>query len=391
MTNILLTDAQQRKTLAATRSLGSKGLNVLAGENTRWNPTAFSKYCTKGLVYPDPKVNPTGFLTWLQQALMKLQCEVLLPMDDVTLDIVMQHQAELEEQVKLLLPSAASFQTAGDKALAAKLAQHAGIPCPQTVAPNREEDLRKLDTLVQTMKFPVVLKPRKSSGSRGITVVWQRTDLQAEYVKLHSQYPYPLIQEYISPGPRYDVCLLYNKSSELKASFVQRELRHFPLERGPSTLQESVWRPDLVEQAHRLMQELQWQGIAEVEFMQDSRDGTLKFMEINPRFWGSLHLAILAGVDFPWLYYRLCIGAEIETVTSYATGVRCRWLLPGDILHFLTNPERRKMDPPIFAGKKQAVFDDILAWSDPLPTLGFCLAVLHYLPNKAMWSLMFER
>ena len=53
-------------------------------------------------------------------------------------------------------------------------------------------------------------------------------------------------------------------------------------------------------------------------------------MEVNGRFWGSLQLAIDAGVDFPWLLYQLAMGRAVDPVDGYRTGVRSRCLL-GDL------------------------------------------------------------
>jgi hypothetical protein len=61
-------------------------------------------------------------------------------------------------------------------------------------------------------------------------------------------------------------------------------------------------------------------------------DGTPYLMEINTRFWGSLQLAIDAGVDFPWLLYQLASGKRPDPVPAYKTGIRLRWLL-GDLDH----------------------------------------------------------
>ena len=70
-----------------------------------------------------------------------------------------------------------------------------------------------------------------------------------------------------------------------------------------------------------------------VEFRID-RHGKPWFMEVNGRFWGSLQLAIDCGVDFPWLYYQLCRGRQVEPVMDYAVGRRLRWEL-GDLDHLL--------------------------------------------------------
>jgi predicted ATP-grasp superfamily ATP-dependent carboligase len=59
-------------------------------------------------------------------------------------------------------------------------------------------------------------------------------------------------------------------------------------------------------------------------------DGTPYLMEVNARFWGSLQLAIDAGVDFPHLLYQLAVGEKPGPVNGYKVGVRSRWLL-GDL------------------------------------------------------------
>jgi len=175
------------------------------------------------------------------------------------------------------------------------------------------------------------------------------------------------------------------------ASFVQREVRCFPIPHGPSTVQESVHRPDLVDMAVRLLQAMNWRGLAEVEFMEDPRNGGAVLMEVNPRFWASVHLAIVCGVDFPRLLYLLATGRTVPEVHDYPAGRRCRWLLPGDALHFLVNPERWKMKPGFFDFFDPNTVDDTLSLSDPGPTLGFALAALRYAFDREMWGFIFRR
>ena len=62
-------------------------------------------------------------------------------------------------------------------------------------------------------------------------------------------------------------------------------------------------------------------------------DGTPYLIEINGRFWGSLQLSIEAGIDFPFLLYKLALGNKLECELSYKEGVKSRWLL-GDLDHF---------------------------------------------------------
>ena len=131
MKTVLLTNGQQRKTLAAARSLGKRGVNVIVAEETRLNVSAFSRYCKKSLVYPSPKHNPDEFYHWLMSAISKYTIHVIFPMDDDTLDVVMKHFEYFSKCCTITLPDHKSYETACDKGKAVKLAYEAGVPITQ--------------------------------------------------------------------------------------------------------------------------------------------------------------------------------------------------------------------------------------------------------------------
>jgi predicted ATP-grasp superfamily ATP-dependent carboligase len=106
------------------------------------------------------------------------------------------------------------------------------------------------------------------------------------------------------------------------------------------------------------------------EFKVDPRDGIPKLMEINPRFWGSLQLAIDSGVDFPYLILRMAKRESFKPILHYTVGKRFRWLLLGDILHFLNNPNRFHLHPSFFDFFAPNTSYDIISKDDPLPLLG---------------------
>ena len=74
-----------------------------------------------------------------------------------------------------------------------------------------------------------------------------------------------------------------------------------------------------------------------VEFKLDARDGDYKLMEVNPKFWGSLDLAIAAGVDFPWLTVQVALGNPFPPVADYVRGLRFQWVF-SDLLHAAARP-----------------------------------------------------
>src|SRR5205085_6819270 len=88
----------------------------------------------------------------------------------------------------------------------------------------------------------------------------------------------------------------------LVADFAHRRLREKPPAGGASVLSESApVDPCLREQVVRLLGSIGWHGVAMVEYKHDLRSGATVLMEVNGRFWGSLQLAVDAGVDFPFL------------------------------------------------------------------------------------------
>ena len=135
--------------------------------------------------------------------------------------------------------------------------------------------------------------------------------------------------------------------------------------------------PALLAASERLLESLGWTGVAMVEFRR-SPDGRAALMEINPRLWGSVQLAIDSGIDFPALLVDLFHGAPVTPVEA-RLGVRTRWLL-GDLDHLiislrrpeLRNPPQQRVSSVIGAFLRSFVDGsrtEILRWSDPAPFL----------------------
>jgi len=97
--------------------------------------------------------------------------------------------------------------------------------------------------------------------------------------------------------------------------------------------------PVLLAHARRLLDAVNWHGVAMVEFRHDRDNDVPYLMEVNTRFWGSLQLAIDAGVDFPWLLYQIACDAPVDAMQDYRPGVRLRWLL-GDVDNLYLNLRR---------------------------------------------------
>jgi predicted ATP-grasp superfamily ATP-dependent carboligase len=110
--------------------------------------------------------------------------------------------------------------------------------------------------------------------------------------------------------------------------FQHRRLREKPATGGISVYCESMAvTPQLGDYATRLLRDMNWEGPAMVEFKWDSSNQRATLIEVNGRFWGSLPLALHAGVDFPAEYLRCVLDpSHRPQQPAYVAGLRCRSL-----------------------------------------------------------------
>jgi len=386
-TDVLVTDGRWRKTLAVVRSLGRKGINVTCGDSTGLSCSLFSKYCKKKIIYPSVKSKPKKFIEFIIEELEKRNYGVLLPMEEDTMKLIVNNIKEFPGKISIPIADKDKLYMAMNKKEIVKFAVKAGIPCPRTYF---VDDLSQIKDIKKEMTFPAVIKPQTGSGAKGVKYIEYEKDLEEEYRRVHNVFPYPLIQERIpGGGEAIGVSLLFDKNSELIASFTHKRIREYPVKGGASTLCESCFRPFIKELAIELLRKLNWYGLAMVEFKVDPRDNTPKLMEINARPWGSIQLAIYAGVDFPYLLYKMALGKKVEKIDTYKEGVKFRWLIPGDILHFISNPKRFNLKPGFFDFFDKNTTYAVISKDDPLPVLGKILTGLTFIYDKEMRQNLF--
>jgi len=158
----------------------------------------------------------------------------------------------------------------------------------------------------------------------------------------------------------------------LKAGIVYSKLRYFPIHGGSSIINRTVLRPEIIENAHKLLKAMKWRGFADFDFITDPRDGMAKLMEINPRIPACFRITVAAGIDFPYMIAKLALGEDIPKVDGYQTDVYLRYF-PLDVLWFLKSPERFRAKPSFFRFFGKNLHDQIISLRDPGPILGFCL------------------
>jgi predicted ATP-grasp superfamily ATP-dependent carboligase len=257
------------------------------------------------------------------------------------------HQDRICDHAAVAVPTLDAFDAVSDKAALLERADRAGVPIPRT---HFVSGLPRLRDVLHEVEYPAVVKPSRSripcEGG------WTRASVHYAYSANELQHLYQcvpylssspsLIQQRIV-GPGIGAFMLFDRGKVI-CEFGHRRLREKPPAGGVSVLRESTpVRPEIKEYATRVLGELCWHGPAMMEFKQDDRTGQLYLMEVNGRFWGSLQLAIDAGVDFPLLVTELALGRGRRWHAPYRIGVRSRWLL-GDLDHLYLRLSKRDRD-----------------------------------------------
>lgn len=367
-TKTLITDVDRRKALPIIRTLGEKGVKIIGIASHKMSLGSFSRYCAKVYICVDYKKNPIRFLEQFVDIVKIEQPDSLFPLEDEIIELLLQNIEMWNKYTKALLPSLENFTQAYDKWKTIQLAKEIGIRVPESYLPGTDEDI---NSIAANASFRLIIKPRKSSGSRGLVFLDCNSELLSQYKEVSKKYAAPIIQERIPEGGKgYGVFTLFDDNMQLRAVFGHKRLREYPISGGPSTLRMSYQDKALIEQSVALARRMKLVGVAMFEYKENCPNNEKVLMEINPRFWGSLQLAIFSGINFPLLYHQILTGNDPQNQFSFEEGNLCRWLLPGDILHFLMNKNRFRMEPSFFDffNKKQTY--DIESLRDPMPMFG---------------------
>jgi predicted ATP-grasp superfamily ATP-dependent carboligase len=314
MARAIVTYGRGWNALATVRSLGRRGIEVFCGEEAPFAPCFFSKYCRGHFQYPSANTQPDAFVDFMVERVKELapggdEPYVLMPVHKETF-VLAEHRARFEPYVKLPVTTIENIRLTDDKGRLAEFAQQHDIRIPRTW---QFKDVAELYRRVPDLPMPLFVKVRKAAAGVGLKKVKTAEELVTtfrEFVDGFKLTPdeYPLVQEFVA-GSDYCVTTLFDQG-RCVASMTYRNIRAFPRGTGAGALRETVQRPEAEQAAIKLLSALKWHGIAEVDFRIPD-DGPAYLIEVNPRFFGGLLQCIAANVDYPYLLYKIAIGAPI--------------------------------------------------------------------------------
>lgn len=310
--------------LGIVRSLGRRGIPVWVLTNDHL-VARFSRYALKCPPWParDPAWQAACLID--MAARHGLEGWALFPGGDAEAELLSRYHGELAAHFRMTTPVWDVMQWACNKRMTYLLARQLGVDYPWTHCPACREEVEKLDC-----PFPLILKPAVKEGRNAFTMAkaWRvdnRKALLARYDQARALVAAGVIvlQEFV-PGAgeaQFSYAALWGKEGPL-ASLVARRARQYPVEFGyNSTFVETVDRPEVEAPALRLLNAIRYTGLVEVEFKYDARDGRYKLLDINARTWTWHTLGRRAGLDFPYLMWRVARDEPVAPIRG-AAGVR---------------------------------------------------------------------
>jgi predicted ATP-grasp superfamily ATP-dependent carboligase len=323
----ILTFARGWNCLSAARSLGQKGIEVIAGDEYRYSPTSFSKYTKASFLYPNPDEDPNGFLDTLEEVIREHKVDgeeyVLMPFHRETY-VIARNRARFEPLIKFAIPTTEQIDQVDDKGTLARMCQARKLPMPETAVVDSPEEFR---AAAQSFPYPAFVKVRRLAAAVGIKQVHdaeQAVDTFDHFVKQYhlGAGSYPLLQKGV-PGTDYCTTFLFDHG-QVRASMTYHNLRTYPIKSGTGVLRETVDAPAMTRIGGELLGSLDWNGVAEVDFRWDGQSTSSgntssenmepALIEVNPRFWGGLTQSVASGWDYPYMLYRLAIDGTVAAV-----------------------------------------------------------------------------
>ena len=381
MAVILVLDGEARASLAVARSLVRAGHCVYVASSRKWSIAAVSKGVRSVRVEADALASPVDYVRAVARTASVIDADVVIPVTDASAEALLERLQLLPQTCRVPFAPLSVYRQASNKVQVQEIAQTLGIGVPESIILTSPA----LPSSTEEKFFPGVIKPHRS-----VVGVASRTKTRVQFV-LNSREAeaallslpieaFPVLLQRRVNGPGEGI-FIARWNGRTIARFAHRRLREKPPAGGVSVFRESIEMDSQVLRAcEGLLDRLGWQGVAMLEGKRDDSSGRWCLMEINGRFWGSLQLAVDAGVDFPALLVDAVLGAENVNPPDWSTGVRLRWEW-GDIDHLFIRlrRSRAKLSLPNDAPRRLQVIADfffhrlesdrfeVLRLRDPMP------------------------
>jgi predicted ATP-grasp superfamily ATP-dependent carboligase len=374
-----------RASLAAVRGLGRAGWTTGVGGPSRGAPAALSRWARRWHEVPPPESSRERFLAAIAEAVSTHGYEVVFAASDAEMLILGRERKLIPAAVPY--PSYERMVKAMDKVELACTAALVGIRSPETAASGAEARAR-------WGARPVIVKERLHGavGADGLPthlnpiVVTDPDEIDRRAQEIADAGATPFIQALVE-GRLMAFTSVVDAEGRMVARVQQEAERTYPQGLGCSVRAHTVLvDEELAARVARLLEELGWWGLSELQFIVPDRGEPL-LIDFNGRFYGSMSLALSAGSNLPALWAAIATGQPVGELAGDAVpGVRFQWF-EGDLRAAREGPRALLREVAGCFRYMLRVPHSIRNATDPLPNLRIISSLFAELARKAARTL----
>lgn len=361
--------------LAVTRNFGRLGIKVYVSGRKGCH-ALYSRHCRRA--FPVER-GISADRAWCQLLIgsppPELLGAIVFALCDESLEFLAAHHDDLCQKYKLpaFVPDLSMAML--DKLETLVRARAVGMPTPNFWEVDTPEELSAIRNEIQTLVMVKPLNSRAFVDEFGckLFIVDGGFEEVVEKVELcHARGIKVMLMEMI-PGPdsllsSFNTCR--SASGEMLYEYTKSVIRRWPVNRGGGTFHRSVWLPETAVMGRKLFDGIGWQGIGNVEFKRDIRDGQLKIIEVNGRFTAAQRLITEAGAPIDLIVYCHLTGQPRPHFDSYSQ-TKLFWYPLRDFFAFL---QMRQAGQLTFAQwlrslHVSSLLLSVASWRDPLPSI----------------------
>ncbi len=320
---VLLLGADHYGTLAAVRCYGRNGIEVTVADENKRARALYSRYVSERLVHP-PLGEPEILVDWLVQWGEQHPGTVLYPPNDHLAWLFAAERDRLGHAFRMFSPGEETIIRLLDKMRLNDVCGDLGIEVPETRALGESPRQGGASPIVETLRYPLLLKPRigvyLEGGIKGM-IVRDRSELDSQLARFrrlvtfkpaftarHPAIAEPIVQEYLTVAETSILCVagFVGDDGQLVARAAMKVLQR-PRKAGIGLCLEgrAVEEP-LVEQLGALCRTVGYHGAFEAEFV--VADDRRVLIDFNPRFYSQMGFEVARGLALPLLVWHAARG-----------------------------------------------------------------------------------
>ncbi|WP_135305890.1 carboxylate--amine ligase [Haloarcula amylovorans] len=321
---VLLPAGVSGKSLTCVRSLGSKGVRTIVASSKRSVPAAASRYCDEHVTVPSAYQDLLAYKEAILALASRENVRTIIPSREVDAFVLSRYRSSFADHVEPIWPPMETLRKVQDCLLVPDVAAAADVPIPETVSFDDVEDWQR-ERIVKpryallTGAYVDSLSARECNGRLSPIHPTPGVEPDRDEVLSAMDGHVPIVQSYTPIEHEYSFRALYDHGEPVLTS-LRRQIRGQTYAGGASVYRELVEIPELSALGRRVLDELDWHGLATVQFIENADTGEYELLEVNPRTWTSIPTDVRAGADYPYAFYLLATGQADEIDTDHEIG-----------------------------------------------------------------------